>query len=206
MAFMDDLKRLNPKEPGGWPWPIKGAALAVLLLVIIAAGAFLDWKEQWDQLGVAQEEEIKLKDTFTKKKADAINLEVYRQQLKDVELTLGALLKELPNKSEMEALLTDINRAGLGRGLQFELFKPAANETMTELYAELPINLRVTGNYHDFGAFASEVSQLQYIVTLNDINVITTKDGLAMDAVAKTFRYLDEEEVAKQKKAAAKPK
>jgi type IV pilus assembly protein PilO len=112
------------------------------------------------------------------------------------------LLKQLPGKSEMDALLTDINQAGLGRGLQFELFRPAASESPRDFYAELPITLKVTGNYHDLGAFASDIGRLSRIVTLNDISLAATKDGLTLDAVAKTFRYLDDSEVAAQRKAA----
>jgi type IV pilus assembly protein PilO len=139
----------------------------------------------------------------TSKKRQAINLPAYQKQLEDIEQAFGALLRQLPNRSEMDALLTDINQAGLGRGLQFELFKPAASETISEFYAELPINIRVTGSYHELGSFASDISQLPRIVTLNDIAVSTGRDGmLTMDAVAKTFRYLDEDELSKQRKAA----
>lgn len=120
-----------------------------------------------------------------------------KQQLLEIEQSLSALLKQLPNKSEMEALLVDINQAGLGRGLQFELFKPAENETINEFYAELPVTLRVTGNYHDIGAFTSDIAQLSRIVTLNDISIVPGNDNLlTFDAVAKTFRYLDENEIA----------
>ncbi len=144
-----------------------------------------------------------MRDTFLDKKKQAVDLEGYRKQLADIEKSFGTLLKQLPSKSEMEALLTDINQAGLGRGLQFELFKPAANENISEFYAELPINIRVTGSYHDMGAFASDISKLSRIVLLNDISLTQVKDSaLAMDAVAKTYRYLDEEEVAQQRKAA----
>ena len=148
--------------------------------------------------------EQSLRATFLEKKKQAIDLEAYRKQLADIEKSFGTLLKQLPSKSEMEALLTDINQAGLGRGLQFELFKPAASESVSEFYAELPITLRVTGSYHDMGAFASDISKLSRIVLLNDVNLaLNAKDGgLTMDAVAKTYRYLDEEELGKQKKAA----
>jgi type IV pilus assembly protein PilO len=148
-------------------------------------------------------EETKLREQYVEKKNKAINYDLYRQQLAEIEFSFGALVKQLPNKSEMDALLTDINQAGLGRGLQFELFKPAASESLSEFYAELPIQVKITGGYHDFGAFATDISKLSRIVTLNDIGLATTKDGLiTMDAVAKTFRYLDEDEVAKQRKAA----
>jgi len=128
--------------------------------------------------------------------------------LKEVELSFGALVKQLPNRSEIDALLTDVNQAGLGRGLQFELFKPASQERMAEFYAELPIGIRLTGNYHDMGAFASDVAQLPRIVTLNDVSINNDKGTLQMDATAKTFRYLDEDEIQKNRAAqkAAKDK
>ena len=132
-----------------------------------------------------------------------MNLDLLENQKREIETSFGALLKQLPNKSQMEALLVDINQAGLGRGLQFELFRPAPSETVRDFYAELPINVKVTGNYHDMGAFASDIGQLPRIVTLNDINLNVGKDGtLTMDTVAKTFRYLDDEEVATQRAAA----
>jgi type IV pilus assembly protein PilO len=156
-----------------------------------------------EELEANRTKEAQLRQTFVDKKRQAINLEAYRKQLEDIEKSFGALLKQLPSKSEMDALLTDINQAGLGRGLQFELFKPAAAESMSEFYAELPIQLRITGGYHDFGAFATDISRLSRIVTLNDIGLTSGKDGgLIMDAVAKTYRYLDEEEVAQQRRAA----
>ena len=169
---------------------------------IVAAGAVLDWKDQYEALDRAQQEEVKLKEQYATKKAKAINYDIYVQQLKEIEQSFGALLKQLPNKAEMDALLTDINQAGLGRGLQFELFKPAAQERMADFYAELPIAVKITGNYHDMGAFASDVAQLPRIVTLNDVAITNDKGVLTLDAVAKTFRYLDEEELAKQRKAA----
>ena len=176
-----------------------------LFVVILVAGYFLDWRDQWDSLEVAQAEEEKLKVQYGQKKAKAINFELYVQQLTEVEQSFGALVKQLPNRSEIDALLTDINQAGLGRGLQFELFKPAAQEKMAEFYAELPIKIRITGTYHDMGAFASDVAQLPRIVTLNDVVIANDKGVLSLDAEAKTFRYLDEEEIAKQK-AIAKTK
>lgn len=199
----DEFKNLNPRDIGNWPVPAKAVALGLLLLLILFAGYWFDWSSQLKQLGAARDQEASLRETFIAKKRQAINLDAYKQQLKEIEQSFGALLKQLPNKSEMDALLTDINQAGLGRGLEFELFKPAQKETFTEFYAELPINLRVSGSYHDIGAFASDVSRLPRIVTLNEISINPAKDGkLTMDAVARTFRYLDEEEVAAQKKAA----
>lgn len=167
----------------------------------MVAGYFLDWEEQWEALEQVQQEEDTLKNTFIAKKNSAVNLDLLRVQLTEVEQTLGTLLKQLPNKSELDALLVDINRAGLGRGLQFELFKPNAKETVREFYAELPVSVRVTGNYHDIGAFASDVAQLPRIVTLQDIEIIPGKDRqLILNATAKTFRYLDDEEIAERKR------
>ena len=199
---LDDLRRLNLREAGNWPFVPKAAILSVIFIAIIALGGLLDWRDQLETLDRAQNNEGKLKEEYASKKARAVNLELYVQQLKEIEQSFGALLKQLPNKSEMDALLTDINQAGLGRGLQFELFKPASQERMADFYAELPINLKVTGSYHDMGAFASDVAQLPRIVTLNDLSIVNDKGTLTMDAVAKTFRYLDEEEVAKQKRQA----
>jgi type IV pilus assembly protein PilO len=203
---LDDLRRLNLREAGNWPLVPKAAFLAAVFAVIVAAGGLLDWRDQLDTLARVQGDEDKLKEAYSTKKARAVNLELYVQQLKDIEQSFGALLKQLPNKSEMDALLTDINQAGLGRGLQFELFKPASQERMAEFYAELPINVRVTGSYHDMGAFASDVAQLPRIVTLNDVSIVNNKGTLTMDVVAKTFRYLDEEEIAKQRRQAKQAK
>ncbi len=147
-----------------------------------------------------------MKDQYGQKKAKAINFDLYRQQLSEVEQSFGALVKQLPNRSEIDALLTDVNQAGLGRGLQFELFKPAAQEKMADFYAELPINIKLTGSYHDMGAFASDVAQLPRIVTLDDVAIGNDKGVLSMEAVAKTFRYLDEDEVAKQRALAKQAK
>jgi len=204
MSLPEEIRLLNPRDPGGWPASIKAGALATLLMAIIAAGGMLDWQGQWEILDRDKAEETELKEAYLAKRRNAANLDILRQQLQDIERSLGTLLKQLPSKSEMDALLIDINQAGLGRGLQFELFRPAASETMSEFYAELPITVRVTGSYHDIGAFASDIAQLPRIVTLNNISIAPgTKGDLVLDATAKTFRYLDEEEVAKQKKAAA---
>ena len=199
---LDDIRRLNIRDAGNWPLLPKMVILAVLFLLILAAGGFFDWSDQIEVLNKAQDEEVKLREQYASKKAKAVNLDLYVQQLKEIEQSFGALLKQLPNKSEMDALLTDINQAGLGRGLQFELFRPATQERMADFYAELPISVRITGNYHDMGAFASDVAQLPRIVTLNDVGIVNDKGTLTMEATAKTFRYLDEEEVAKQRKAA----
>jgi len=199
---LDDFRRLNFREVGKWPWAPKIIVLIVILLFILALGAWFDWKDQWESLDAAQKDETKLKEQYAQKKAKAINYDLYVQQLAEVEQSFGALVKQLPNRSEIDALLTDINQAGLGRGLQFDLFRPAPQEKMADFYAELPIAIKITGNYHDIGAFASDVAALPRIVTLNDVAITNDKGTLIMDAVAKTFRYLDEEEVAKQRAAA----
>jgi len=203
MNLLEELRGLDPKQPGNWPWPIKaGAFLLIFIVVQILAYVFL-WQSQIDQVEKGRADVQKQKEVFLEKKKLAVNLDAYKQQRAEIEQAFGALLKQLPNKSEMDALLIDINQAGLGRGLQFELFKPAEKENFTEFYAELPVNIKVTGNYHDLGAFASDVAKMPRIVLLTDLKLDPPKDGgvLSMEAVAKTYRYLDEEEVAKQRKA-----
>lgn len=201
MSFFDDLKTLDTKQPGNWPWPVKLAAFVTIFIAIQVGAYFLLWQGQAEQIEKGRNDVAKQKDVFLEKKRLAVNLEAYKQQRAEIEQSFGALLKQLPNKSEMDALLIDINQAGLGRGLAFELFKPAERENLTEFYAELPVNIKVTGGYHDLGAFASDVAKMPRIVLLTDLKIDPPKDGvLAMEAVAKTYRYLDEEEVAKQRK------
>ncbi|HEY5365775.1 MAG TPA: type 4a pilus biogenesis protein PilO [Casimicrobiaceae bacterium] len=196
---LEELRHLNFREVGNWPMLPKVLILGVLFIVILAAGAALDWKDQFDTLDAAHQQEAKLRVEYTQKKAKAVNYDLYVAQLKDVEQSFGALVKQLPNRAEIPALLTDINQAGLGRGLVFELFKPAPQEKMMDFYAELPISIRITGNYHDMGAFASDVAQMPRIVTLNDVSIQNDKGQLQMDATAKTFRYLDDDEIARQR-------
>ena len=203
-TLLEQFKGLNPKDPGAWPPLPKALLLFVLLIGILVGAYFLDWSDQIEQLEAGRAQETKLKGEYRNKKQQSINLDLYRQQLREIDSSFGALLKQLPNRSQMDALLVDINQAGLGRGLQFELFKPAAQESARDFYAELPIQLKVIGNYHDIGAFASDIGGLSRIVTLNDISLSGGKDGsLILDATAKTFRYLDEEEVASQRRASA---
>ena len=201
--FLDQFRNLNTRDPGAWP-PLPKAILLVGLLVgIVVLGYFLDWQEQMEALDAGRVQEVKLKEDYVGKAQQAINLDLYRQQLREIDSSFGALLRQLPNRSQMDALLVDINQAGLGRGLQFELFKPAPAETKREFYAELPVTLKLNGSYHDMGQFASDIGQLSRIVTLNDIALTGAKDGmLSMDVTAKTFRYLDDEEVAAQNRAA----
>lgn len=207
--LLEQFKYLNPQNPGTWPVLPKLLALLATLVALVAAGYVADWQGQMEELVIGAEQEAKLKEQYKGKKQLAVNLDLYRQQLREIDSSFGALLKQLPNKSQMDALLVDINQAGLGRGLQFELFRPAPAETMKDFYAELPVAVRVTGSYHDMGQFASDVAQLSRIVTLNDISIKPAGNDrriLAMDTSAKTFRYLDEEEVLKQRKSAKKRK
>lgn len=203
---LDDFRRLNLREVGKWPLGPRIVVLLAILIAILALAGWFDWKDQWDRLTSAQQDEVRLKAQFVEKKAKAINYDLYVQQLAEVNQAFGALVKQLPNRSEIDALLTDINQAGLGRGLQFDLFRPAPQEKMADFYAELPIAIKITGNYHDIGAFASDVAALPRIVTLNDLSIANEKGTLSMEAVAKTFRYLDEDEIAKQRALAREAK
>ena len=201
----EEFQRTNWKDPGTWHAAPKILVLLAILAGIPLGGYFAINQGQLEELDLGQQKEVKLKDDYVNKKKQAINLDLHRQQLREIDTQFGALLKQLPNKSQMDALLVDINQAGLGRGLQFELFRPAAAEIRRDFYAELPITVKVTGNYHDMGAFASDVGQLSRIVTLNDVSILAGNDGnLTMDAVARTFRYLDDDEVAAQRRSAKK--
>ena len=200
--LLEQFKSLNPRDPGAWPPLPQGILLIVLLVGIVAGGYFVDWQEELDALDAGRAQEQKLKDEYVVKQQQAINLDLYRQQLREIDSSFGALLKQLPNRSQMDALLVDINQAGLGRGLLFDLFRPAPAETTREFYAELPVTLKLNGSYHDVGQFASDIGQLSRIVTLNDISLNASKDGtLIVDVTAKTFRYLDEDELANQRRA-----
>ncbi|MDD2916074.1 MAG: type 4a pilus biogenesis protein PilO [Gallionella sp.] len=204
MINLDELKNLNPNNPGSWPWSAKIMAFVAMFITVVACGAWFDWQDQWENLQRIKDEEVSLKETFLTKKKEAINLDLIKKQLTETQESFGALLKQLPSKSEMDALLTDINQAGLGRGLQFDLFRPGS-EKVSGAFAELPITIKVTGSYDDIGKFSSDIAMLPRIVTLNDISISPTgANGLSMDAIAKTFRYLDQEEAASQKKGSKK--
>lgn len=202
-AIADDFRYMNPNDPGAWPLIPKVTVLVGLFAALLLAGWWFVWNDQFAELETKQREEETLKQQYLDKKRQAVNLDLYTQQLAEIDRSFGALLKQLPDKSEIEALLIEVNQAGLGRGLQFELFKPG-QEQMKDFYAELPISVKINGGYHDFGAFAADIAKLPRIVTLNNIAITPVKDGglLSLDATTKTFRYLDEEEVARQKKAA----
>jgi len=201
-SLANDFKTLDPKDPGMWPLAPKVVILLGVFVSLLAAGAWFGWRVQQEELDGKRLQQEKLQDEWLKKKKQALNLEAHRKQLTEIDEKFGALLKQLPNKTEMESLLIDINQAGLGRGLQFETFKPGA-ELKRDFYAELPIQLKMVGSYHDFGSFAGDIAKLPRIVTLNNVNLIPAKDGsMTFDVIAKTFRYLDDDELAAIRKAA----
>ena len=213
---LDDFNNIDFNNAGSLPAAVKAVLLAAIFVVILALGYYFLWTDAFASLDTAKAKEEELRKTFLDKQAQAVNLAGYKQQMVEIEKTFGALLKQLPDKSQMDGLLTDINQAGLGRGLEFELFKPG-QETQAEFYAEMPISIKVLGTYHDLGAFATDISKLSRIVTLNDISVSTGKDGkeaksnssdvvLVMEATARTYRYLDADEIATKKKNDAKNK
>ena len=202
---LDDFNNIDFKNVGSLPIPVKMVMLAVLALILVGLGYWFLWKKEIDDFDQALAKEADLRQTFLTKKSQAVKVEAYKQQMVDIEKTFGALLKQLPDKSQMDGLLTDINQAGLGRGLEFELFKPG-QENVADFYAEMPIQIKIKGNYHDIGAFAADVSKLSRIVTLNDLSILpANKDAkesvLLMEAVAKTYRYLDTSELASKKAA-----
>ncbi len=201
-SIADDFRYMNPNDPGSWPLIPKIAVLVGLFVAIVTAGWWFVWNDQFVDLDTKEREEQTLKQQFLDKKRQAVNLDLYVQQLAEIDRSFGALLKQLPDKSEIEALLIEINQAGLGRGLQFELFKPG-QEQVKDFYAELPVTVKINGGYHDFGAFAADIAKLPRIVTLNNISIAPIKEGgqLTLDAKKKTLRYLDEEEVARQRKS-----
>lgn len=207
---LDDFNNIDFKNAGSLPMPVKLVLLGFLFLILLGLGYWFLWSPAIDEFNQAKAKEVELRQVFLAKKAQAIKVEAYKQQMIDIEKTFGALLKQLPDKSQMDGLLTDINQAGLGRGLEFELFKPG-QESVADFYAEMPIQIKIKGNYHDIGAFATDISKLSRIVTLNDMSIAPlnkdSKDSmLTMDAVAKTYRYLDSSEVATKKAAEMKDK
>ena len=197
------FRDLNGLHPGQWPVVPRMLCAAGVMVAVLGVGWYLYWSDQLDELDRAVAEEVTLKDAYKSKVQQAINLVGLRKQKEQVNEYVSTLEEQLPSKAEMDALLSDINQAGLGRGLAFELFKPG-QVVVRDYYAELPIVIKVTGSYHDVGAFSSDIANLPRIVTLNNMNLVVAKGNtLTLDAVAKTFRYLDDEEVAAQRKAAA---
>ncbi len=198
------FKGLNPNDPASWPL-VPRLAMCLLLMALIVVGLWFAWLQSSDEeLQAEVGREVTLKADYSKKLAQAINLEALKKQREQVQQYVTQLEKQLPSKAEMDALLSDINQAGIGRSLNFDVFRPG-QVSVKEYYAELPIALRVTGRYHDVGAFASDIANLSRIVTLNNLSVVPGKDGvLTMEATAKTFRYLDQDEVARQRQGAKK--
>ncbi|MBC7574814.1 MAG: type 4a pilus biogenesis protein PilO [Herminiimonas sp.] len=197
---------LSGRHPGQWPLIPRALCGVGVLVAVLAAGWFAYLDGQLDELAKGQAEEVKLKEDYKSKIQQSINLEGLRKQKAQVGEYVATLEKQLPSKSEMDALLSDINQAGIGRGLQFELFKPG-QVVAKDYYAELPIDIKVSGSFHDVGAFSSDIANLPRIVTLNNMSLVAGKDGgLTLEAIAKTFRYLDADEVAAQRKAAADKK
>ena len=202
----DQFRGLNPNDPSVWPTLPRYALYLLLVAAVLVALWFLWLTNSNDELDAARAKEVSLREDYKKKVAQAANLELLKKQREQVQQYVILLEKQLPSKAEMDALLSDINQAGLGRSLQFELFRPG-QVSVKDYYAELPIAVRVTGRYHDMGAFAADIANLSRIVTLNNLAITPQKDGaLAMDATAKTFRYLDPEEQAAQARAAAQKK
>ena len=201
-AMVTQFRGLDPNDPASWPL-LPRLASCVALMAAIVVGLWFAWLSgSDDELQAERAKEVTLREDYKKKLAQAVNLDALKKQREQVQQYVTQLEKQLPSKAEMDALLSDINQAGLGRSLSFELFRPG-NVGVKEYYAELPIAVRVTGRFHDVGAFASDVANLSRIVTLNNLAVTPNKDGtLVMDATAKTFRYLDADEVSAQRKAA----
>lgn len=193
---------LNPNDPPSWP-ALPRYLLYVFVTVAVVVALWFAWLSASDEeLQAEQAKEVQLREDFKKKLAQAVNLEALKKQREQVQQYVTQLEKQLPSKAEMDALLSDINQAGLGRSLQFELFRPG-QVSVKEYYAELPIAIKVSGRYHDIGAFAADIANLSRIVTLNNMTILPLKDGMmSMDSTAKTFRYLDPEEVALQRKTA----
>lgn len=200
-----DFRTLDPKDPGLWPLAPRIVILLGLFLGLLAAAWWFGWNVQLEELATQKAQEDQFREEWIAKKTQAVNLDEYRRQLAEIDRSFGALLKQLPNRAEMGDLLVDINKAAQGRGLLVELFKPGG-EAPRDFYAEVPITLTLIGSYHDIGGFTGDIAKLPRIVTLNDLNLTTTggKEGvLTLRTTAKTFRYLDEEELARQKKAKA---
>jgi type IV pilus assembly protein PilO len=214
MNLLEELRALDPRDPGRWPLMVRAGAVAVAFLALSLVGIYLFvWDGQRPELQRREAEELQLRAEFREKHSKAINLEVYKQQLKDIERSFGALLRQLPGKTEVPNLLVDISQTGLAAGLQEKLFQPEA-EVKKDFYAELPIKIKLTGSYHQFGEFVSGIAALPRIVTLHDIDIKADNkdayDQLSLELTAKTYRYLDEEEIAaseaEKKKDAHHPK
>ncbi len=206
---LEDFNNIDFNNAGSLPAPVKAVLLGAVFLVLSALGYYFLLSPAIESLDTEKAKEEELRKVYFDKKSQAINLTAYQAQMVEIEKTFGALLRQLPDRSQIDGLLTDINQAGLSRGLEFELFKPGL-ESQAEFYAEMPISIKVTGTYHDLGAFATDISKLSRIVTLGEVFVIsknkdakpgTADSGLVMEAIAKTYRYLDSNELAEKRKA-----
>lgn len=197
----DDIRNIDLNDVAGWPRSVKVAAAVLICIVILAAGYWFIIKDQLAELEKAERTEVALREEFRNKKALAVNLEAYKQQMVEMQERFGVMLRQLPNRTEVPELLIDITQTGLGRGLQFDLFQPR-NKRVADFYAELPVNIKVRGTYHQLGEFVSDVAALPRIVTIDDL-VLSPEGGdvLSMSAVAKTYHYLDEEQVAERQAA-----
>ena len=213
MNLLEELQSLDPRDPGRWPLAVRAGAVGICFIVLtLALIYFFVWDQQRPELQRRENEETSLRNEFHTKHAKAVNLELYKQQLKDIERSFGALLRQLPGKTEVPNLLVDISQTGLSAGLEEKLFQPTA-EQKKDFYAELPIKIRLTGSYHQFGQFVSGIAALPRIVTLHDIEIKPDSkdayDQLTLELTAKTYRYLDEDEIAAgdaEKKDAHHPK
>lgn len=196
-----DLNNLQLKDIASAPMPVRLVVVVVIFLLITALGWYLIWADGLSRLEASGQEEHNLKESYTAKKTQAYHYETYKRRLSEIERSLGSMLRQLPNRSEMDALLTDINQVGVGRGLDFDLFRPGT-EVPADFYATLPVSIKVKGSYHDIGNFVSDLAKLPRIVTLHDVSLLPEKDKdvLNMEARAQTYRYLDEEEIASARK------
>lgn len=196
-----DLNNIDPKDLASAPAPVRAVILVIVFIAIIAAGWFLVWSDAKKELDKVGREEEALRKEFTTKKGEAIHFDAYKRRLTEIEQSLDALLRQLPDRSQMDALLTDINQAGVGRGLEFDLFRPGS-ETLSDYYATLPVTIKVVGAYHDMGGFLNDLAKLPRIVTIHDLALTPSKEGnLGMDARIQTYRYLDEAEQTAAKKS-----
>jgi len=192
---LSELNNLDVQNLGKASVGVKALLLAIVFVGLLGAGYYLDWSPELDRLALAEKEEASLRDSFVTKKRQAIHLPEYKQRLADTEKALAALLRQLPNRAEMDALLADVNQTGITQGLEFDLFKPGT-ETKSDFFATLPVSIKVNGSYHELGGFVSNVAKLPRIVTLHDITLSPAKAGdLSMDATIRTYRYLDESEM-----------
>ena len=203
-----DINNLDMKDIVTAPAPVRAVVVALVFVAIVALGWYFVWADSLANLERAKQEEQSLRDAYAAKKIQVFHYDTYKRRLVEIERSLASMLRQLPNRSEMDALLTDINQVGVGRGLAFDLFRPGT-ETPADFYATLPVAIKVTGSYHDMGAFVSDLAKLPRIVTLHDVSLTPLggeKGGLAMGARIQTYRYLDDEEVAAHKKQTEKAK